>query len=120
MSALREDWHAIRGSHAPEFILDWMDDAVERVGPWRDWPAWVRDAVKSRRLDNRHRFKVFLFFLRNGVDPDGAADLVRRACWTDDAARRQLIWLAEHHLLVLHRYSDARVWDVNNQRVERY
>lgn len=120
MSELRADWSDLRGVQEPQDLIEWIHDASERVGDWRTWPAWVRDAIKSRRLDNRHRFKVFLFFVRNGVDPDGAADLVRRTTWSDHAARRQLIWLAEHHLQVLHRYSDARVWDLQNQRVERY
>lgn len=114
--SLRDEWRGLRGTHAPEFILDWIDDAAERVGRWTTWPEWLRTIIKSRRLNNRQRFQTFMFFLRNGVDPDGAADLVRRATWTDDAARRQLIWLAEHHLQVLDRYSNARVFDVELKR----
>lgn len=117
---LEDEWAHLRGRHAPQFLLDWLDDASERVGDWRTWPEWLRAAIRSRNLNNRQRFQAFMFFLRNGVDPDGAADLVRRATWTDNAARRQLIWLANHHLYVLNRYSDARVYDLQQRRPQQY
>lgn len=120
MGDLRQEWGPLRGTHAPQSFLDWLDDATERLGDWRRWPEWARAIIRSRRANNRQRWQLFMFFTRNGVDPDGAADLIRRAVWTDDSARRQLIWLAEHHLQVQHRYSDARVFDLNNKRPEQY
>lgn len=118
--SLRDQWRVFRGVNAPEFLLDWIDDASERVGDWRAWPEWARAIIRSRRANNRQRWQLFMFFTRNGVDPDGAADLVRRAVWTDGSARNQLLWLAEHHLYVQHRYAESRVFDLQHQRPQQY
>lgn len=117
---LRAQWANIRGDQPRQFILDWLDDAYDAIGDYRHWPAWFRANIRSGHLDYRQRFYTFMFFVRNGVEPERAADLVRRATRTDQRARDHLRSLAADAPRLLHRYSDARVWDLNNRRAQRY
>lgn len=85
--------------------------------PFREWPLWAKnDATLSSRkpnehLDNTRRFKLWHFFVRNGVEPHLAAGTVAAVSSTDFAARSQLRWLAANSERVLEKYKDARVYD---------
>ena len=57
------------------------------------WPHAIRDAFYSKHMNNKERFKVTVFFLCNGVDPELIKNAYQQRFKFDYEAWRQIVWV---------------------------
>lgn len=66
---------ADQGSWSYRDTEQWVDD-LDLLHPFRTWPRYLQDMMRIRHKNRQQRFKLFVFFWVNGVEPSVAKFLV--------------------------------------------
>lgn len=66
--------------------------------PIRYWPSDLAEAVITEKLKNKHRFRLMIYLMGNGVSPDEAKEwlLMMGGHYFDNDAVRHINWLANN------------------------
>lgn len=79
----------------------------------RQWPSWLKPIAKKKKLSNGEVYKLFTFFVGNGLDPLYVVDIFKMVHGVDSKKCYDIV----------KRYTEGKLdgfyWDLITKKLER-
>lgn len=90
---------------------DYLYDFVDIVGPIYKWPHSISGLLPKQHLNNQERFKLTVFLLCNGVNPE-----MIKAYFSDCYGFDAQAWRQINYVIKAYPTSQWKAWNVQENR----